>query len=280
MTTRSSPSSSASSAASAVTGTFAPRTSTTAMSDSGAWPRATTRAGNGSFTPETSTRSTTGSFQERLGSTTCAFVRTYVRSPSRAKATPDALRTTSPAAAMWMRTALGKTFWTVEERGFPPWATPARGATATRVPAATTTPAATATSRFVSTSSPTGKGGKPIPGGFRRKFLRRGRRLLRSTGARTQEERDSARGPGRPVIRRVSHVFGEAAAFLDRTRRSSWTDLALVAGVGGAIFGVVRLAQEWSGVLRPAVQIDLSLAALPGYAFLSLSRGLAAYALP
>ena len=81
------------------------------------------------------------------------------------------------------------------------------------------------------------------------------------------------------MIRRVSHAFGEAAAFLDRTRRSSWTDLALVAGVGGAIFGVVRLAQEWTGVLRPAVQIDLSPAALPGYAFLSLSRGLAAYAL-
>ena len=81
------------------------------------------------------------------------------------------------------------------------------------------------------------------------------------------------------MIRRVTHIFGEAVAFLDRSRRIGWTDLALVAGLGGTIFGVVRLAREWTGALRPAVQIDLSLAALPGYALLSLSRGLAAYAL-
>src|SRR5512144_1914172 len=31
---------------------------------------------------------------------------------------PDALRTTSPPAAIWTRTALGKTFWTVVARGF------------------------------------------------------------------------------------------------------------------------------------------------------------------
>jgi NitT/TauT family transport system permease protein len=80
-------------------------------------------------------------------------------------------------------------------------------------------------------------------------------------------------------IRRVTHIWGEAVAFLDRSRRIGWTDLALVAGLGGTIFGVVRLAREWTGALRPAVEIDLSLAALPGYALLSLSRGLAAYAL-
>ena len=53
----------------------------------------------------------------------------------------------------------------------------------------------------------------------------------------------------------------------------------LAAAGAGAIFGVVRLAQEWTGTLRPTVSIDLSLAALPGYALLSLSRGLAAYLL-
>ena len=78
---------------------------------------------------------------------------------------------------------------------------------------------------------------------------------------------------------RVDRIFGEAIAFLDRSRRLRWTDLALVAGLGGAIYGLILLAQEWTGVLRPTVEIDLSPAALPGYALLSLSRGLAAYLL-
>ncbi len=81
------------------------------------------------------------------------------------------------------------------------------------------------------------------------------------------------------MIQRVTRVFGEAVAYLDRSRKLRWTDLALVAGVGGAIFGLVRLAQEWTGALRPTVEIDLSFGALPGYALLSLSRGLAAYVL-
>ncbi len=78
---------------------------------------------------------------------------------------------------------------------------------------------------------------------------------------------------------RVDRIFGEAIAFLDRSRRLRWTDLALVAGLGGTIYGLMLLAREWSGDLRPAVEIDLSPAALPGYALLSLSRGLAAYLL-
>jgi NitT/TauT family transport system permease protein len=56
-------------------------------------------------------------------------------------------------------------------------------------------------------------------------------------------------------------------------------DLALLASLGGLVFGLVRLAGEWTGALRPVFEIDLSPRALPYYAFLSLSRGLAAYAL-
>jgi NitT/TauT family transport system permease protein len=81
------------------------------------------------------------------------------------------------------------------------------------------------------------------------------------------------------MIRRVTNVFGAAVAFLDRSRRLSWSDLVLVAGLGGGIYGLVHLARDWTGALRPAVEIDLSLRALPGYALLSLSRGLAAYVL-
>ncbi len=87
----------------------------------------------------------------------------------------------------------------------------------------------------------------------------------------------SVRGP--PAMRRVALAFGQAVAFLDRSRRVGWLDLALVAGLGAAIYGLVGLAREWTGALRPAVQIDLSLSALPGYTLLSLSRGLAAYVL-
>src|SRR5512138_845730 len=88
-------------------------------------------------------------------------------------------------------------------------------------------------------------------------------------------------GPARrgPTMRRVALAFGQAVAFLDRSRRVGWLDLALVAGVGAAIYGLVGMAREWTGALRPTVEIDLSLRALPGYALLSLSRGLAAYVL-
>jgi len=81
------------------------------------------------------------------------------------------------------------------------------------------------------------------------------------------------------VLGRVNQMFGEAVAFLDRSRRLRWTDIGLVAALASAIYGVVHLAHQWTGVLRPTVEIDLSARALPGYALLSLSRGLAAYVL-
>jgi NitT/TauT family transport system permease protein len=81
------------------------------------------------------------------------------------------------------------------------------------------------------------------------------------------------------MLGRMNRMFGEAVAFLDRSRRLRWTDLALLAALAGAISGVVHLAGEWTGALRPTVEIDLHPAALPGYALLSLARGLAAYVL-
>jgi NitT/TauT family transport system permease protein len=81
------------------------------------------------------------------------------------------------------------------------------------------------------------------------------------------------------MLGRVNRMFGEAIAFLDRSRKLRWTDLALVAGVAAAIYGLIGLAHQWTGALRPTVEIDLSVSALPGYALLSLSRGLAAYVL-
>jgi NitT/TauT family transport system permease protein len=74
-------------------------------------------------------------------------------------------------------------------------------------------------------------------------------------------------------------AFGEATAFLRHTRRLGWADLAVVAALGGVVFAASRLAHGAVLPMRPAVEIDLSIGALPGYTLLSLSRGLAALAL-
>jgi len=71
-------------------------------------------------------------------------------------------------------------------------------------------------------------------------------------------------------------AWGQATAVLDRFRRVGWFDYLLLAGVVGAVFGVLSLAGEWRQ-FRPAVHIDLSPRALPVYVFYSLSRGLLAY---
>ena len=73
--------------------------------------------------------------------------------------------------------------------------------------------------------------------------------------------------------------FGNANASLQRNDRSRLIDIALVFAIGAIVFGVSGLAREWSGALRPTVEIDLSPAALPKYTLYSLSRGLAAYIL-
>lgn len=78
---------------------------------------------------------------------------------------------------------------------------------------------------------------------------------------------------------RIHVFFGAAVAFLERSRRVRVIDVVLLVAIVATGFGVLRLAQEWTGVYRPAVEIDLSFRALPRYALLSLSRGLAAYAL-
>ena len=80
---------------------------------------------------------------------------------------------------------------------------------------------------------------------------------------------------GRPFER----AWGHAVAFLDRSRRVNLADLLVLLGIAGLFLGIARVGHEWRGTLRPVVNIDLSPAALPRYAFYSLSRGLLAYVL-
>jgi NitT/TauT family transport system permease protein len=77
----------------------------------------------------------------------------------------------------------------------------------------------------------------------------------------------------------VSRLWGEANALLYDTRRAGWIDLLVLVAGAGLIIGLASLGHEWSGPLRPSVEIDLSPSALPRYTFYSLMRGLAAYAI-
>ena len=62
------------------------------------------------------------------------------------------------------------------------------------------------------------------------------------------------------------------------TRRFTWVDAAAVLVIGFLVHGLIGVASEWRAPLRPTVEIDLSLSALPGYTFFSLCRGLVAIA--
>ncbi|QSQ11067.1 ABC transporter permease [Myxococcus landrumensis] len=75
-----------------------------------------------------------------------------------------------------------------------------------------------------------------------------------------------------------SVTWGESNATLERGRRFGLVDVLVIAGLAGALFGGLHAAHEWTGALRPSVDIDLSPRALPEYTFLSMSRGLIAYA--
>jgi NitT/TauT family transport system permease protein len=79
--------------------------------------------------------------------------------------------------------------------------------------------------------------------------------------------------------RRLKTLWGGTQALLERTQRVSWVDLLVFVALGGLLYGVVTLAQEWTGPHQPSVAIDLSPWALPRYTFFSLTRGLIAYGL-
>ena len=56
------------------------------------------------------------------------------------------------------------------------------------------------------------------------------------------------------------------------------TDISIVACLVALFYELLRTAKHWQAPLEPQTAIDLSLWALPGYTFLSLLRGLVAYA--
>ncbi|HUJ08733.1 MAG TPA: ABC transporter permease subunit [Verrucomicrobiae bacterium] len=61
------------------------------------------------------------------------------------------------------------------------------------------------------------------------------------------------------------------------SRLFSPVDVLVLAALGAIIYGLIAVGSEFSGVLRPVVEINLSPWALPRYTMLSLFRGFAAY---
>jgi len=79
-----------------------------------------------------------------------------------------------------------------------------------------------------------------------------------------------------PIVHRPP---GASAPAPPPARGSWWVDLLIVIALAALIAGVIALARRWTAPLRPTVDIDLSLWALPKYTLLSLARGVAAYTL-
>jgi NitT/TauT family transport system permease protein len=83
----------------------------------------------------------------------------------------------------------------------------------------------------------------------------------------------------RLLDRLTSRAWMQANALLRPFRRGWWVDGVIVLGLAALLFGLLRVAREWTGIPRPAVEIDLSPWALPSYTFFSMVRGLVAYVL-
>jgi NitT/TauT family transport system permease protein len=77
----------------------------------------------------------------------------------------------------------------------------------------------------------------------------------------------------------LQRVWGADRARPVLALRVGWTDLFIVVGLAGLLYGILDFGSNWTVPHRPQVEIDLSPLALPHYTFLSLARGLCAYAL-
>jgi NitT/TauT family transport system permease protein len=83
----------------------------------------------------------------------------------------------------------------------------------------------------------------------------------------------------RLLDRLTSRAWIQANALVRPFGRGWWVDAIIVLGLGATLFGFLQVAREWTGIQRPAIEIDLSPWALPAYTFFSMVRGLVAYVL-
>ena len=83
----------------------------------------------------------------------------------------------------------------------------------------------------------------------------------------------------RLLDRLTSRAWSQANALMRPFGRGWWVDAIIILGLGAMLFGLMLVGREWTGIHRPAIQLDLSPRALPLYTFFSLVRGLSAYLL-
>ena len=83
----------------------------------------------------------------------------------------------------------------------------------------------------------------------------------------------------RPIRPGVPVVWGQSGIVMAFYTSGALADIVIILGILGIFYGITQVGREWTGILRPTVLIDLSFSALPRYAFFSLVRGLAAYAI-
>ncbi len=81
----------------------------------------------------------------------------------------------------------------------------------------------------------------------------------------------------RLLDRLTSRAWSQANALMRPFGRGWWVDVAIILGLGATLFGLLEVAREWTGIQRPAIEIDLSPWALPAYTYYSMVRGLVAY---
>jgi NitT/TauT family transport system permease protein len=75
-------------------------------------------------------------------------------------------------------------------------------------------------------------------------------------------------------------IWGEATAWLHRSRPGRWIDVLIMVGLAGLLFGLADVSHEWTGAHQAQIEIDLdSPWTLIRCTFFSLTRGLLAYCL-
>ncbi len=75
-------------------------------------------------------------------------------------------------------------------------------------------------------------------------------------------------------------VWGQATQLLTAPiRRRRWVDLLVIAAFAGLVAALVFAGRQWTGIKPPTTDIVLTLGTLPKYAFFTLVRAGAAYAL-
>ncbi len=78
---------------------------------------------------------------------------------------------------------------------------------------------------------------------------------------------------------RARRAWGGAAIFFQWSRRLRAADFLVLLGLAGLLAALFQFARHMNAPVRPAAAIDLSAAAIPAYALLSLLRGLIAFAI-